>query len=135
MSIFQLFFKLGFLQQYYSVADPGFSRGGAPTPKSAIIFHLFAKNCMKIKVFGPQDGTRIPGTPMGSKNAILGQSTSTWCPRQSSPKPENCSITQGSKRHYFITPHIFILKKRQNTNYIITEYSVIFYYLLGKTLF
>ena len=25
------------------VADPGFSRGGAPTPKSAIIFQFFAK--------------------------------------------------------------------------------------------
>ena len=26
-----------------SVADPGFSQGGAPTPKSAIIFHFFCR--------------------------------------------------------------------------------------------
>ena len=30
-----------------TVADPGFSPGGAPTPKIAI----FAENCMKIKEF------------------------------------------------------------------------------------
>ena len=36
-----------------SVADPGFSRGGALTPKSAIIFlFFFAENCMKMKEFG-----------------------------------------------------------------------------------
>ena len=39
-----------------SVADPGFSwRGGAPTPKSAIILQFFAENCMKIKEFGPPE--------------------------------------------------------------------------------
>ena len=31
------------------VADPGFSPGGAPTPKIAIIFQIFAENCMKMK--------------------------------------------------------------------------------------
>ena len=36
-----------------TVADPGFSRGGALTPKNAIIFQFFAKNCMKMKEFGP----------------------------------------------------------------------------------
>ena len=44
------------------VADPGFSPGGAPTPKIAIIFHIFAKNCMKMKEFGPR-GVRVPSTP------------------------------------------------------------------------
>ena len=34
------------------MVDPGFSPGGAPTPKIAIIFQNFAKNCMKIKEFG-----------------------------------------------------------------------------------
>ena len=34
-----------------SVADPGFSQEGAPTPKSAIIFHFFAENCMEMKEF------------------------------------------------------------------------------------
>ena len=36
-----------------SVADLGFSRAGAPTPKRAIIFQFFfAENCMKMKKFG-----------------------------------------------------------------------------------
>ena len=38
------------------MADPGFSPGGAPTPKIAIIFHIFAENCMKMKEFGPPGG-------------------------------------------------------------------------------
>ena len=50
------------------VADPGFSRRGAPTPKSAIIFQVFAENCMKIKGFGPQGGA-CPWHPVGSANA------------------------------------------------------------------
>ena len=33
------------------VADPGFSRGGTPNPKSAIIFQNFAENRMKMKEF------------------------------------------------------------------------------------
>ena len=37
--------------------------GGAPTPKIAIIFHIFAENCMKMKEFGPPGGVRIPGAP------------------------------------------------------------------------
>ena len=47
----------------YTVADPGFSPGGAPTPKSAIIFQFFAENCMKMKEFGPRGGARVPGAP------------------------------------------------------------------------
>ena len=47
-----------------TVADPGFSLGGgAPTPKIAIIFHIFAENCMKMKEFGPPGGARVPGAP------------------------------------------------------------------------
>ena len=43
---------------------PGFSRGGAPTPKSAIIFQFFAENCMKMKEFGPAGGrTSLPIDP------------------------------------------------------------------------
>ena len=45
------------------MADPGFSPGGAPTPKIAIIFHIFAENCMKMKEFGPPGGARVPGAP------------------------------------------------------------------------
>ena len=40
----------------HSVADPGFSPGGAPTPKIAIIFRIFAENCMKMKEFGSPGG-------------------------------------------------------------------------------
>ena len=29
-----------------------FPQGGAPTPKIAIIFQIFAENCMKMKEFG-----------------------------------------------------------------------------------
>ena len=44
--------------------------GGAPTPKIAIIFHIFAENCMKMKEFGPPGGgARVPGAPLGSANA------------------------------------------------------------------
>ena len=46
-----------------AVADPGFSPGGAPTPKIAIIFHIFAENCVKMKEFGPPGGARVPGAP------------------------------------------------------------------------
>ena len=57
------------------MADPGFSPGGgAPTPKSAIIFQFFAENCMKMKEFGPPGGARVPGAPLGSANGGVG-----WC--------------------------------------------------------
>ena len=45
-----------------------FPQGGAPTPKIAIIFQNFAKNCMKMKEFGPPGGARVPGAPLGSAN-------------------------------------------------------------------
>ena len=47
-----------------SVADPGFSPGGAPTPKIAIIFHIFAETCMKMKEFGPQGGRASLAPPL-----------------------------------------------------------------------
>ena len=51
------------------VADPGFSPGGAPTPKSTIIFQFFAENCMKMKEFGPPGGGRASlAPPLGSAN-------------------------------------------------------------------
>ena len=45
------------------MADPGFSPGGAPTPKIAIIFHIFAENCMKMKEFGPPGRGARPWRP------------------------------------------------------------------------
>ena len=57
-----------------AVADAGFSPGGAPTPKIAIIFHIFAENCMKMKEFGPPGGgARVPGAPLGSANVLCRQ--------------------------------------------------------------
>ena len=46
-----------------------FPQGGAPTPKIAIIFHIFAKNCMKMKEFGPGGGR--PWRPLGSANGLI----------------------------------------------------------------
>ena len=60
VNIISLSHKLSWL----TVADPGFSPGGAPTPKIAIIFQMFAKNCMKMKEFGPPVGARVPGAPL-----------------------------------------------------------------------
>ena len=40
-----------------------FPQGGAPTPKIAIIFHIFAENCMKMKEFGPPGGGARPWRP------------------------------------------------------------------------
>ena len=40
-----------------------FPQGGAPTPKIATIFQFFAKNCMKMKEFGPPGGGARPWRP------------------------------------------------------------------------
>ena len=40
-----------------------FPQGGAPTPKIAIIFQIFAENCMKMKEFGPPGGGARPWRP------------------------------------------------------------------------
>ena len=45
-----------------------FSQGGAPTPKSAIIFQFFAENCMKMKEFGPRGGRASLAPPLRSAN-------------------------------------------------------------------
>ena len=60
----ETFFKVSIaIWTCLSVADPGFSPGGAPTPKSAIIFQFFAENCMKMKEFGPPGGDARPWRP------------------------------------------------------------------------
>ena len=55
------------------MADPGFSPGGAPTPKIAIIFHIFAENCMKMKEFGSPGGGggASLAPPLGSANDLF----------------------------------------------------------------
>ena len=54
-----------------SVADPGFSPGGVPTPKSAIIFQFFAENCMKMKEFGPPGGVHPWHPPLDPPMQIV----------------------------------------------------------------
>ena len=41
-----------------------FPKGGAPTPKIAIIFQNFAENCMKMKEFGPLGGRASLAAPL-----------------------------------------------------------------------
>ena len=53
----------------YSGGSRIFPRGGAPTPKIAIIFHIFAENCMKMKEFGPSGGASL-APPLGSANDL-----------------------------------------------------------------
>ena len=53
-------------QNQWRIQD--FPQRGAPTPKIAIIFQIFAKNCMKMKEFGPPRGARVPGAPLRSAN-------------------------------------------------------------------
>ena len=45
------------------MADPGFSRGGAPIPKLGLFCQFFAENCMKMKEFGPPGGGRASLAP------------------------------------------------------------------------
>ena len=67
-----------------AVADPGFSPGGAPTPKTAIIFQFFAENCMKMKEFGPPGGARVPGAPPWIRQWLV-WFTRSLCVHQDNP--------------------------------------------------
>ena len=44
----------------FPVADPGFSPGGAPTPKIAFIFQIFAENFMKMNEFRHRGVSLVP---------------------------------------------------------------------------
>ena len=56
----------------YTVADPGFSPGGVrQLPKLLLFYQICAKNCMKMKEFGPPGGAYVPGAPLRSANAIF----------------------------------------------------------------
>ena len=52
------------IHAHFAVADPGFSPGGAPTSKIAIIFQFLAENCMKMKEFGPPGGRASLAPPL-----------------------------------------------------------------------
>ena len=41
-----------------------FPKGVAPNPKSAIIFQIFAENCMKMKEFGPLGDASLAPPPL-----------------------------------------------------------------------
>ena len=46
------------------MADPGFSRGGAPITKFGLFFKFFAEDCMKMKEFGPPGGDESLAPPL-----------------------------------------------------------------------
>ena len=51
----------------FSVADPGFPRGGGANPKGGrqpIIWPIFPENCMKMKKFGAGGGARPSRPPL-----------------------------------------------------------------------
>ena len=66
-----------------------FPQGGAPTAKIAIIFQIFAKNCMKMKEFGPPGGARIPGAPpLDPPMPIYQETNGSNCTETSRMTPE-----------------------------------------------
>ena len=80
-----------------AVADPGFSPGGAPTPKNAIIFQFFAENCMKMKEFGPPGGGVRPwhpplDPPMQSALTCALSSAITLCGENCPLRANNCIL-------------------------------------------
>ena len=58
------------ISPFCAVADPGFSRGGAPIPKLGLFCNFIAENCMKMKEFGRGGGTRVPGAPLDPTNVV-----------------------------------------------------------------
>ena len=52
-----------------------FPQDGEPTPKIAIIFQIFAENCVKMKEFGPPGGRASLAAPLGSANDIKSESS------------------------------------------------------------
>ena len=72
-----MLFFLFFVLSQWRIQD--FPQGGAPTPKIAIIFQIFAKNCMKMKEFGPPGGARVPGAPPWIRQCIGFEFAFDWC--------------------------------------------------------
>ena len=56
----------------YAVADPGFSGGGASTPKSAIIFQFFCRKLHENERIWTPMGAHVPGAPLTSTNGMSG---------------------------------------------------------------
>ena len=58
------------------MADLGFSRGGAPTPKLGLFCIFLDENCMKMKEFvwtpvgGGGEGGNVPGALLRSANGM-----------------------------------------------------------------
>ena len=79
----------------FSIENSGgsriFPRRGAPTPKIAIIFQIFAKNCMKMKEFGPPGGPHPLDPPM--ENAALEMVCEYWVCNSTS-KIEKARVVQ-----------------------------------------
>ena len=72
MPVYPAHFRCHSMHQGYQWRIQDFPQGGAPTPKIAIIFHIFAENCMKMKEFGPPGGGRASlAPPLGSANGYF----------------------------------------------------------------
>ena len=94
------------------MADPGFSPGGARTPKIAIVFQIFAENCMKIKEFGPRVGGASLAPPLDPPMNYEGD----WCVETKHwrlmPSFCNCGLNKGAilmemggcEKHVFYIP-------------------------------
>ena len=64
--------RINSISEQWRIQD--FPQGGAPTLKIAIIFQIFAENCMKMKEFGPGGGGGASlAPPLGSANGELSQ--------------------------------------------------------------
>ena len=64
------------LVRFYQWRIQDFPQGGAPTTKSAIIFQIFAENCMKMKEFGPPGGGRASLAPPLRSANVYGSNSS-----------------------------------------------------------
>ena len=91
LALNEMWFKSSLTSCYIytvSVADPGFSPRGAPTPKIAIIFQIFTENCMKIKEFGPPGGRASLAPPLDPPMGLV--STYTWSLSYHEIKENHC---------------------------------------------
>ena len=59
---------LVYIHSQWRIQD--FPQGGVPTPNIAIIFRIFAENCMKMKEFGPQGGCASLVPPLRSPSDL-----------------------------------------------------------------
>ena len=97
------------------MADPGFSPGGAPTPKSAIIFQFFAENCMKMKEFGPPGGGARPWCPPWIRQCSIKSAWNRGRYENTNTTKNACSLIFGARNiQVFKETRIFQVSQREN---------------------